>query len=177
MGLCLGAQLLGKAYGGEVGPHPEGLNEIGYADIAPTQAGRELIPGPMRVFHWHTEGVETPPGGERLAEGAVFPNQAFRLGAHAYGLQFHPETTVEIFSTWIEEAGHMLDWPGAQPKDAIFADAERHDARTGAMAGRIRPGSWGERTGSLSPPKLIPVLLWEEGRGEERRIAAAPSSP
>ena len=113
--------------GGAVGPHPDGLNEIGYADIAPTQAGRQLIPGPMRVFHWHTEGVETPPGGERLAEGEVFPNQAFRLGEHAYGLQFHPETTVEIFSTWIQEAGHMLDWPGAQPKEAIFADAKRHD--------------------------------------------------
>ena len=127
LGLCLGAQLLGKAYGGAVGPHPQGLNEIGYADIAPTQAGRQLIPGPMRVFHWHTEGVETPPGGERLAEGEVFANQAFRLGDHAYGLQFHPETTVEIFSTWIEEAGHMLDWPGAQPKERIFADAERHD--------------------------------------------------
>jgi GMP synthase (glutamine-hydrolysing) len=127
LGLCLGAQLLGKAYGGAVGPHPDGLNEIGYADIQPTDPGRALIPGPMRVFHWHTEGVATPPGGERLAEGAVFPNQAFRLGDHAYGLQFHPETTVEIFSTWIEEAGHMLEWPGAQPRDAIFADAKRHD--------------------------------------------------
>ncbi len=30
LGLCLGAQLLARVLGGRVGPHPEGLYEIGY---------------------------------------------------------------------------------------------------------------------------------------------------
>jgi GMP synthase (glutamine-hydrolysing) len=132
LGLCLGAQLLAKAYGGKVGPHPEGLNEIGYADVAPTAAGRDVLPGPMRVYHWHTEGFEVPEGGELLARGEVFPNQAFRMGTHAYGLQFHPETTVEIFTSWMTEASHMLDWPGAQPREAQLQDAQTHDPRLAA---------------------------------------------
>jgi GMP synthase (glutamine-hydrolysing) len=81
----------------------------------------------MQVYHWHTEGFEVPAGGELLAQGEVFPNQAFRLGEHAYGLQFHPETTVPIFSTWMAEAGHMLSWPGAQPREEQFATALEHD--------------------------------------------------
>lgn len=129
LGLCLGAQLLAKAYGGAVSHHPDGLNEIGYARVEPTEAGRELIPEPMHVYHWHTEGFEVPEGGELLARGEVFPNQAFRLGTHAYGLQFHPETTVPIFSSWMSEAGHMLDLPGAQPREAQFRDALEHDDR------------------------------------------------
>lgn len=129
LGLCLGAQLLAKAYGGEVTHHPEGLNEIGYAPIEPTEPGRELFSEPMHVYHWHTEGFEVPAEGELLARGQVFPNQAFRIGAHAYGLQFHPETTVPIFSSWMTEAGHMLSLPGAQPREAQFRDALKHDDR------------------------------------------------
>lgn len=129
LGLCLGAQLLAKSYGAAVSKHPDGLNEIGYARVEPTETGRALMPEPMHVYHWHTEGFEVPEGGELLAQGDVFPNQAFRLGTHAYGLQFHPETTVPIFSTWMAEAGHMLSWPGAQSREEQFRDALEHDDR------------------------------------------------
>jgi GMP synthase (glutamine-hydrolysing) len=129
LGLCLGAQLLAKAHGGRVGPHEDGLCEIGYYPVTPTDAGRNFMPEPMHVYHWHGEGFEVPEGGECLVTGETFPNQAFRWGRHAYGLQFHPETTVPIFSTWMEEAPHMLDWPNAQPRADQFRAALEHDDR------------------------------------------------
>jgi GMP synthase (glutamine-hydrolysing) len=128
LGLCLGAQLLARAYDGKVERHPEGLHEIGYVEVTPTPAGRDLFPAPMHVYHWHNEGFEVPDEGELLAEGPVYPNQAFRIGDNAYGLQFHPETTVPIFTSWMAEAGHMLDAPGAQPREEQFRLATRHDA-------------------------------------------------
>ncbi|MCH8038211.1 MAG: glutamine amidotransferase, partial [Proteobacteria bacterium] len=69
-----------------------------------------------------------PAGAELLATGPVFPNQAYRYGRNAYGLQFHPEVTVPVMSRWMKEAGHMLAYPNAQPRERQLADAERYDA-------------------------------------------------
>lgn len=127
LGICLGAQLMAKALGAEVRKHPEGLYEIGYYPIEPTAEGRDFLPGPMHVYHWHQEGFEVPEGAVRLATGETFENQAFRYGERAYGLQFHPEVSPEVFQRWIKEAGHMLASPGAHPAERQREDSERHD--------------------------------------------------
>jgi GMP synthase (glutamine-hydrolysing) len=67
-------------------------------------------------------------GAELLAEGPVFPNQAFRYGAKAYGLQFHPEIPVAVMTRWMEGAAHQLAQPNAHPKERQLADAKRYDA-------------------------------------------------
>lgn len=41
LGICLGAQLLARALGATVAPHPEGRAEIGYFPVVPTRPGRE----------------------------------------------------------------------------------------------------------------------------------------
>jgi len=126
LGICLGAQMLARVAGAEVKAHPEGKVEIGYYRIAPTPAGRNLFPAPLDVFHWHREGFEIPPGGELLATGEIFSNQAFRLDGRVYGLQFHPEMQAEILAHWMREAGHKMGAPGARPKDGQIAAHERH---------------------------------------------------
>jgi len=131
LGICLGSQLLARALGAQVSPHPERVYEIGYVPIAPTAAGAGFLDGPLHVYHWHKEGFELPAGAELLATGPVFPNQAFRYGASAYGVQFHPEVTPTIFRRWIEEAAHCLAEPGAQPPARQIADGARYDRALG----------------------------------------------
>jgi GMP synthase (glutamine-hydrolysing) len=93
LGICLGAQLLARALGGEVGP--SGATEVGLGNVALTPAGeRDGILGPsgrlVPVLHWHEDTFTIPPGAELLASSNLCVNQAFRLG-RAYGLQFHVE--------------------------------------------------------------------------------------
>lgn len=127
LGLCLGAQMLAECYGGRVVPHPEGLHEIGYVEITPTPSAAGFLDEPLHVFHWHKEGFEAPAAAELLATGEVFPHQAFRIGTQAYGLQFHPEVTPEVFQRWIREASHMLTEPGAHSGERQVRDAQRFD--------------------------------------------------
>ena len=49
LGVCLGAQMLSKHLGGNVGPHADGQVEIGYYPIMPTEAGQPLGPWPQHV--------------------------------------------------------------------------------------------------------------------------------
>jgi GMP synthase (glutamine-hydrolysing) len=128
LGLCLGGQLLARALDARVAPHANGLHEVGFVPVYPTERGRRCFPGPLHVYQWHQEGFEIPAGGELLATGEVYVNQAFRVGRRAFGLQFHPEATPRMRAEWFADAGHMLDAPGAHPRERQEADAKRFDA-------------------------------------------------
>ena len=131
-GICLGSQLLASALGGRVARHQAGLHEIGYVKIEPTAAANGFLGQPMHVYHWHNEGFELPASAELLAAGPVFPNQAFRYGEKAYGIQFHPEVGREVMQRWIIEAAHMLSEPGAQSGEEQLAGCARYDAEMAA---------------------------------------------
>lgn len=128
LGVCLGAQLMARACGAKVAPHSDGWHEIGYYAVKPTARGRELFPDPLHIFQWHGEGFELPRGAVRLASTGWFPNQAMRMGANAYGLQFHPEVTGAMMQRWTKFAGHRLLLPGAQARDLQRAHYEKYDA-------------------------------------------------
>lgn len=125
LGICLGGQLLARALGARVGPHPAGLHEIGCFEVRPTAAGRDCFEAPLYVYQWHGEGFELPAGAELLAQGEMFRNQVFRYGETAYGVQFHPEVTGEIMSRWTRIARHRLALPGAQAHDEQRANFGR----------------------------------------------------
>ena len=115
LGLCLGAQLLTRAVGGKVGPHPEGQVEVGYVQVEPTEAGRPWLK-PMRVYEWHREGMEIPGCCELLASSDTYHVQGFRYGESAFGFQFHPEVTLEMKEIWTLKAAERLKLPGAQQR-------------------------------------------------------------
>jgi GMP synthase (glutamine-hydrolysing) len=128
LGICLGAQMLARALDAPVSLHPDGLYEIGYVPVAPTDSSNGFLDEGLHVYHWHKEGFEVPDGAELLALGPIFPNQAFRYGPHTYGIQFHPEVTAQVLTRWIKEAGHMLIEPGAHSAERQLADTQRYDA-------------------------------------------------
>lgn len=127
LGICLGAQLVAAQLGARVSRHAEGLCERGYYPLRPTPLGASLLPWPSHVYHWHAEGFELPKGAALLAEGDVFPNQAFRHGRNAYALQFHPEVTQEMMCRWTVRGAERLTHPGAQPAEAHLEGWSRYD--------------------------------------------------
>jgi GMP synthase-like glutamine amidotransferase len=50
--------------------------------------------------HWHHDTFALPAGAEHLAATRVFPHQAFRVGARAYGFQFHVEVNAALAEQW-----------------------------------------------------------------------------
>jgi GMP synthase (glutamine-hydrolysing) len=128
LGICLGAQMLARQLGARVSPHPDGHVEIGYYPIRPTEAGLALYEcWPDHVYQWHREGFDLPAGAEMLAEGDVFPVQAFRYGPVGFGLQFHPDVTHAMICRWTTRGHERLQLPGAKPRAAHFADRAVHD--------------------------------------------------
>ncbi|VDB00447.1 Glutamine amidotransferase, class I [Olavius algarvensis spirochete endosymbiont] len=96
LGICLGAQLMANAMGGEVFPNP--VKEIGWFPVQSVATKPDttfVFPESTRVFHWHSETFSLPPGAIRIAESAGCQNQAFQMGKSVIGLQFHLETTSE----------------------------------------------------------------------------------
>lgn len=93
LGICFGAQLLAKAFGGQVAA--ASALELGLTPIWLTPEGKwdpvfREVSEPWDVFEWHGEAFKVPEGGVPLAKSDVCV-QAFGFGPHAYGLLFHPE--------------------------------------------------------------------------------------
>ncbi|SDI18050.1 Glutamine amidotransferase class-I [Sinosporangium album] len=122
LGVCLGAQLLAAALGGEISRGP--ALEIGYGDVALTGEGTaDPVLGPqgpsLPVFHWHGDTFTLPAGAVRLASTDAYLNQAFRVGDRAYGFQFHVEVDAELRATL---APHLPDGVVFEPDRAKEAE-------------------------------------------------------
>ncbi|MFB8774615.1 type 1 glutamine amidotransferase [Streptomyces broussonetiae] len=109
LGICLGAQVLALATGGEVkGAH--GRPERGPCTVVrrPEAAHDPLLAGLPDVFpviQNHRDQITAlPPDAVHLAQSADCPVQAFRMGEHAWGVQFHPEVGAERLADWDEAA-------------------------------------------------------------------------
>jgi GMP synthase-like glutamine amidotransferase len=131
-GICLGGQLLALALGGEVRTADE--PERGWLEIAPTEAARDdpifgILDAPVGVYQWHHDVFEPPPGARVLATSPGAPNQAYRVdGAEAWGIQFHPEATPELWELWI--ARHPVE----VEESGVDVDALRTAVYEGAAA-------------------------------------------
>jgi GMP synthase-like glutamine amidotransferase len=106
LGVCLGAQLLAVATGGRVRRGAEGPEIGAYltakrdaAEADPLFAGLPLTPD---VMHHHYDAItDLPPGAVLLLSSmGPYPNQAFRVGPTAWGIQGHIETTAGVLRGW-----------------------------------------------------------------------------
>lgn len=106
LAVCLGAQLLAVAAGGQVrrAERPEvGVILVAKRDAAGDDPLFADVPWTPDVLQFHTDEVSLlPPTAVLLASSPKCANQAFRVGGHAYGLQFHVETTPEVVLKWAD---------------------------------------------------------------------------
>lgn len=135
LGICLGAQLVARAWGGRnILARPV---EFGWREVRPTEAGRgdPVLAGlgsGSPVFHWHEDTFTLPPGAAHLASSDMTELQAFRLGRATYGVQFHFEADRPLVEEWSAQfaptiSGYAPDWPARRPLDAA-AYGPRADA-------------------------------------------------
>ncbi|TAK49043.1 MAG: glutamine amidotransferase [Xanthobacteraceae bacterium] len=137
LGICLGAQLIAAALDARVAPGP--AKEIGYAPLDLTAEGRASVLAPLdgvAVLHWHGDNLDLPGGATRLASTSVCPTQAFAVGRHALGLQFHIETEPRALERWL--IGHAAELSQARIAPAsLRAQAATHGAATAAAGRRV----------------------------------------
>lgn len=131
LGICLGGQLLARAFGGSITRHHQHYVEIGYYNIYPTIDGFTEIfaDAPEKFFQWHNEGFTIPDIATKLAASDLYPNQAFRIGERAYGFQFHPEATLEQIKHWHIRDPEELAGPGAQTIPTQLLDYNTYTPR------------------------------------------------
>ena len=127
LGICQGAQSIAHVLGAHVGPPDHGATEFGCYQILPTPEGSEFLSAPMHVTQSHFHGFAIPTGAVRLAGNDAFPNQAFQYGKYTYGLQFHPEMTVEGFARIQDAPWARYGWPGAQTREEQDRLLARYD--------------------------------------------------
>ncbi len=102
-GVCLGCQLLSRAWGGE--PHDCGSLEFGFTTLSLTQAGATdpVTAGPLPpLMEFHQDSFIPPAEATLLVEGEFCKRQAFRVGRASYGFQFHFEVDAPLLSVWLE---------------------------------------------------------------------------
>ncbi|MFT3889236.1 MAG: glutamine amidotransferase [Arachnia sp.] len=145
LGVCLGAQLIADVLGADV--RPTGRTEIGYAPLTLTPEGRSSVLAHLAgvpVLHWHGDEFAIPSGAACLAETPGFPRQAFALGSHLLGLQFHLEADPTQIERWLIGHAHELAATGIDPGE-VRADAAAYGA-TLADAAAVILDEWLDQT-------------------------------
>ena len=109
LAICLGAQLVAEALGGEV--RPNHAPEIGFWTVrfSTKSLAHPLLrgwPEKAALLHWHVDTFTVPPGAMRVGMSAATATQGFVWGDGVIGLQFHPEMTVPMVEQLMTFEGH-----------------------------------------------------------------------
>ena len=144
LGVCLGHQLLTDALGGACAPQRP--PEIGILEVELTPDGQADpifagLPARQKALQWHAACVSRPPDeAVVLAHSEVCPNQAMRVGRHAWSMQYHVEVEPDTIDNWgaVPVYAQALEAAlGAGALDRLRADAAASMADFAPSAERL----------------------------------------
>lgn len=174
VGICLGAQLLAKALGGDVTAMDQ--PEVGWEPVKQSFPGtmdplHNGIPWTTRQFHMHGyEIVDLPAEGLGLAGSATCRNQSFKVGLTSYGFQYHFEWTRAEIQAVVDANSETIGKAGTTP-DELRRGLEQHydlyrhlgDRLCNNIAGLLMPVD--KRFGTRhAPAEPNPIANWQPAR-------------
>ena len=118
LGICFGGQMLAAAHGGSVAR--SAAPEIGWVNV--DSDDESLVPSGI-WFQWHYDRWQLPTHAQEVAHNAN-SSQALVLGRNL-AVQFHPEMTSEILTSWIATGGAAeIDQFGMELETLVRQTAE-----------------------------------------------------
>jgi GMP synthase-like glutamine amidotransferase len=152
LGICLGAQMLARAFDARVYRAP--VRELGFKPVRISQLGERdpllrAFQSGGRVFQWHEDTFDLPAGADLLASGDDVPHQAFRLGRSAWGVQFHFEVDAKGVEAWLRAAEPTLSRVWKRTANEVraelrmYLDGQQRRSRIllAAFADEVRSGN------------------------------------
>lgn len=140
VGLCLGAQQLALALGGEVAKMD--VPEVGFTSVkllppahTDTIMGGIAWDSPQFQTH-HYEVTRLPEGAVHLASSAKCANQAFRVGMRSYAFQYHFEADRVMIDEFLKDARTDLHQAGVT-SDEFAKDAAQKYEMFARLADRL----------------------------------------
>ena len=133
VGVCLGAQLIGQALGGQCGASP--AKEIGNFPITLSEIGRQHakfahFDDSLVVGHWHNDMPGLTDTASIIASSAGCPRQIIEYDRLVYGFQCHMELTAELVELLIAASAHEWSNPILPPFVQVPAALRGHDYRS-----------------------------------------------
>jgi len=135
LGVCLGAQLLASALGGQV--VKDARRTVAWRELHHLPAGADdplvgALSEPVPALHWNEDVFSLPPGAVELLGQAGEGVEAFRAGTCAWGVQFHPDVDAPALDGWYAAYGAWLAEAGSSEREARAADARHFPAHLAA---------------------------------------------
>lgn len=144
LGICLGSQLIARAYGGEnILDRPM---EFGWREVQLTEEGKgdpvlSAAGGAFPIFHWHRDTFSLPRNAIHMATSDMTPHQAYRIGRAVYGTQFHFEADTKLVAEWNDQLGGLISGFAPQWTEQYPVLAETFGIKADA-AGAVLAKAW-----------------------------------
>lgn len=140
VGICLGAQQVAMALGGQVARMPVPEVGLGPVSLTPTGQTETILAGiPWSAPRLHSHAYEiskTPPGAVLLGSSPACKVQAFRVGMRTYGFQHHFECDIPMARDLMERSMHLADDAGVT-RAQLDAQFEQHAEMFDRSADRL----------------------------------------
>ena len=117
LGICLGAQLIARAFGSRVYQHD--VVELGFTPLRGIDSAivndpllNSALPSncePIQIMQWHFDTFDLPQKATLLMTGDRCTNQAYRIHDNIYGFQCHFEVNRSILQGWLANGRDYLE--------------------------------------------------------------------